>query len=53
MGEHYNRPGHSKNDLKFTIIEKVRFSDPLYRREREKIHIRQFNTFYDGLNKEP
>ena len=45
MGEHYNLPGHSKNDMKFTIIEKVRSSDPLHGREREKIHIRKFNTW--------
>ena len=53
MGEHYNLPGHSKNDMKFTIIEKVKSTDPLYGREREKVYIRKFNTYYGGLNKEP
>ena len=53
IGEHFNLPGHSKNDVKFTIIEKVRSQDPLYGREREKLHIRKFNTFYAGINKEP
>ena len=52
-GQHFNLPGHSKNDMKFTIIEKVRSSDPLYGREREKLHIRRFNSFYGGINREP
>ena len=38
-GEHFNLPGHSRNDFKCTIIEKVRSVDPLYGREREQIHI--------------
>ena len=32
-----------------TIIEKVIF----YRKERETYHIRQFNTYYTGLNLRP
>ena len=52
IGAHYNLPGHSKNDMKFTIIEAVRSQDP-YGREREKLHIRKFNTFYRGINREP
>ena len=52
-GQHFNLPGHSKNNMKFTIIEKVRSSDPLYGREREKLHIRMFNSFYGGINREP
>ena len=39
--------------MKFTILEKVRSTDPLYGREREKLHIRNFNTFYEGINREP
>ena len=49
MGEHYNFPGHSKNYMKFTIIEKVKSKDPLYEEEWGKIHIRKFNTYYGGL----
>ena len=37
--------GHDKNNIKFTILEKVRSADPLYGREREQFHIRKFNTF--------
>ena len=53
IGEHYNLPGQSKNNMEFTIIEKVKSKDTLYGKEREKKHIRKFNTYYEGLNKEP
>jgi hypothetical protein len=46
-GEHFNLPGHSTSDMKFTAIEKVKTLDALYGREREKYHIRKFNTFYN------
>ena len=52
-GEHFNLRGHSKNNMEFTIVEKVRSQDPLFGREREKLHIRKFNTFYGGINREP
>ena len=52
-GEHFNLPGHSMHNMKFTILEQVMSSDPLYGREREKLLIRKFNTFYKGINKEP
>ena len=35
-GEHFNLPGHTKNNMTFTKIKKVRKVDPLYGREREK-----------------
>ena len=40
-------------NMKFSIIEKVKTYDQLYRKEREKFHINQFNTHYKGLNKKP
>ena len=40
-------------NMKFSIIEKVKTNDQLYRKEREKFHINQFNTHYKGLNKKP
>ena len=52
-GEHFNLPGHSINNIKFTILEQVKSPDPLYGRALEKLHIRTFNTFYNGINKEP
>ena len=50
LGEHYNLPGYSKNYMKFTIIEKVKSKDHLYKEEWEKIHIRKVNTYYGGLS---
>ena len=52
-GQHFDMPGHTKNNMTFTMIEKVRSVDPLYGREREKLHIRKFNTYYGGINREP
>ena len=52
-GEHFNLPGHDKNNMKFTILEKVRSADPLYGREREKYHIRKFNSYHHGMNGSP
>ena len=51
-GDHFNLPGHSLAHMKVTILEKVRNSNPDYRREREKYFINRFNTFYEGMNKE-
>ena len=52
-GEHFNLPGHNSSNMKFTVIEAVKSTDPLYGREREKLLIRKFNTFYNGINREP
>ena len=52
-GAHFNTPGHSLHNMTVTIIEKVKKSDEQYRKEREKYHIRKFNTYYDGLNRQP
>ena len=52
-GSHFNTPGHTLNDMKFTIIEQAKKQDLVYRKEREKLHIRQFNSFYRGLNRAP
>ena len=52
-GEHFNKPGHSKADMKVLILEKVKSSDPQYRKERESYLIRKFNSYYKGLNKKP
>ena len=52
-GNHFNLPGHSKANMKVTILEKVLNEDIQYRKEREKYLIRKFNTFYCGLNSKP
>ena len=51
-GAHFNLPGHSLANMKFTVIEQVKFNSEPYRREREIYHINKFNTFYRGLNRE-
>ena len=52
-GKHFNQPGHSVSNLRITILEKIKNLNPLYRKEREKYHIRKFNTFYNGMNRMP
>ena len=52
-GEHFNAPGHSLSDISIVILEKVRSTDDLYRKERERYFIRKFNTFYKGMNRQP
>ena len=37
IGTHYNLPGHSLANLKVTILEKVKYNDDNYRKERESI----------------
>ena len=51
-GAHFNLPGHSLADMKFTILEQVRYNDEAYRKERESYHINKFNTYHQGLNRE-
>ena len=52
-GYHFNLPGHSQDDFKVTILEKVMKTDPLYRKERESFLIRKVNSYYQGLNRMP
>ena len=52
-GEHFHLPGHSKADMKVLALEKMKSTDPEYRKERESHLIRKFYTFYEGLNKKP
>ena len=52
-GEHFNKPGHTSANLRATILEKIHSDDIFYRKEREKYHIRKFNTYYRGLNLRP
>jgi hypothetical protein len=52
-GKHFNSPGHSLSDLSIVIVEKVRSSDDMYRKERVKYFIRKFYTYYKGLIDNP
>ena len=51
IGAHFNLPGHSLANLKATIIE-VLVNIELYRKERESLYIRKFNTYHDGMYKQ-
>ena len=50
-GFHFNLPGHSLTNMQFTIIEQVKKRNVYYRKEREKFHINNFNTYYKGMNR--
>jgi hypothetical protein len=52
-GYHFNTKGHSSDNMKVTILEKLKNKHPFYRKEREKYHIRKFNSYYNGLNRTP
>ena len=51
-GAHLHLPGHSLADMRYTILEQVRYNNESYRRERETYHINKFNSFYMGINRE-
>ena len=40
-------------DKKFTVLEQSKSSDLVYRKEREKYLIKEFNSYYRGLNRAP
>ena len=51
-GAHWNQPGHSLANMKFTILEQVKYNDRMYREERETYFINKFDTYYHGINRE-
>ena len=51
-GYHFNLPGHSVSDITVTRLEKVRYNIEAYRKEREKLRIHKFDTFYYGLKRQ-
>ena len=51
VGQHFNQPGHSIDNLKVIILEKVKQNNKQYRKEREKYLINKFDTFNQGMNK--
>ena len=52
-GIHFNKSGHSVDDVRITILEKMKTSDDEYRKERERYLINKFNTFHNGINRMP
>ena len=51
-GEHFNQPGHNLANLNISILEQVKSTSEMYRKERERYYINKFNTFHKGLNKQ-
>ena len=52
-GEHFTKPRHSVHDLEGLVIEKVHSKDPFVLQTRESQIIRNFDSYKNGLNKEP
>lgn len=50
--ENFNLLGKSHTAMKFTIKEQVKSLDPIYAKEREKLHIKRFNTYHKGIKKQ-
>ena len=51
-GNHFNWPCHSVQDMRFTVLEKVKYDSTEYRKEREKDIIRLVDAYYHGINRE-
>ena len=49
-GRHFDLPGHKLSDMNISVLKKVKCNDPMYIKERERYHIRKFNTYYQGIN---
>ena len=52
-GYHFNQAGHDISHLKGLVLEHVKSMDPFVLRAREFIYIEKFDTWANGLNKEP
>ena len=49
-GRHFNLKGHSPADMEVLVLEKIHQSDAFYRKEREHVHIQNFDLVRKGLN---
>ena len=52
-GEHFRLPGHAVSDLFGLAIEHVKSIDPFVLKAREALLIRKFDSYRNGLNKDP
>ena len=52
-GHHFNLPGHQQSHLSGLVLEHVKSSDPFVLKAREFYLIQKFDTYNNGLNKEP
>ena len=51
-GAHFTSPGHSVSNLTVTILEKVKYNNDSYRKERERYFVNKLNTYHEGLNRQ-
>ena len=49
-GRQFNLKGHSAADMEVLVLEKIHQSDAFYRKEREHVHIQNFDLVRKGLN---
>ena len=52
-GNHFNQGTHTVADLTGCVLESVKSTDPFVLSVRESQLIQKFDTFRNGLNKEP
>ena len=50
-GQHFNLPGHAMADITISVLERIRQTDPAYRKQRESDYIEQFETKRKGINR--
>ena len=50
-GHHFSQPGHNMSDMSISVLERIRQSDPFYRKERESYYIEQFEAMRKGINR--
>ena len=50
-GHHFSTSGHSMADMSVSVIERIRSSDPFYRKVRESHWIEQFESLRKGINR--
>ena len=51
VGEHFQSPGHTVADMRFTPIEKIFSNNPFVRKIRERKLINELDLIRGGLNK--
>ena len=52
-GFHFSQPGDNLAHIAELVLEQVKSSDPFVLRAREYLYIQKFDTYRNGLNKEP
>ena len=50
-GHHFNLPGHDMSHMRISVLERIRSSDPQYRKRRESFWIEQFELLRKGINR--